>query len=72
MTTIARVYFLDALTGLEMTEHPLNGSPFVASSTSEITLSNGRKVTRADFDRDVKQRRWFGPACEFNDTVALA
>ena len=70
--TIARVYFIDARTGKELSDHPLNGSPFNASSRDCVTLASGRKVTARDFDGPVRQRRWFGPDCPLNDTIDLA
>lgn len=71
MNTIARVYFIDAETGKELVDHPLNGSAFNASSKLDVELADGRIVTALDFDRPVLQKRWFGPDCEFNDIIPL-
>ena len=71
MATISRVYFRDAETGEELTDHPANGRAFHFSSRNMVELADGTKITAADFDQPVIQRRWFGPDCEFNDSLPL-
>ena len=71
MASISRIYFIDASTGRELREHPYNGKSFHASSQTSITMADGTVLTAADFDCNIIQKRWFGPACPFNDTITL-